>query len=111
MHNIVEKLPYAKGFKYNGEPFMITEFGGISMANDNSDDWGYTFARSEEEFISTYERIMDSIYESDIICGYCYTQATDIEQETNGLLDIDHEFKFNPARIKEINDKKKVNNL
>ena len=104
---IVEKLPFARGYEYEGQPVVLTEFGGISIASKNEDDgsWGYTSV-SQEEFLEEYARVLDAVYESDLIQGYCYTQLTDVEQEMNGLLDYEHKYKFDPARIKQINDKK-----
>ena len=40
------------------------------------------------------------------VCGYCYTQFTDVQQEINGLLDIDRNFKIDPEIIKEINQRR-----
>ena len=103
----MEKLPFARGYEYEGQPVVLTEFGGISIASKNEDDgsWGYTSV-SQEEFLEEYARVLDAVYESDLIQGYCYTQLTDVEQEMNGLLDYEHKYKFDPARIKQINDKK-----
>ena len=108
--NIMEKLPYAKGYRYESQPVVLTEFGGISISNPNNQeaDWGYT-SIDQEGFLEEYERIIDAVYDSDLICGYCYTQLTDIEQEVNGLLTYKHEYKFRPEIIKKINDKKGVN--
>ena len=39
------------------------------------------------------------------MCGYCYTQVSDVQQEINGLLDSDRNFKVNAAVIKEINER------
>lgn len=110
---IVEKLPFAKGYEYEGQPVVLTEFGGISIDRRAADrtpeeeegSWGYTSV-GEEEFLDEYERIVDAVYESDLVQGYCYTQLTDVEQEINGLLDYEHKHKFDPAQIKRINDKK-----
>jgi hypothetical protein len=44
---------------------------------------------------------MDNIKVSDIQ-GYCYTQLTDVMQETNGLLDANHNPKINLKKIKDI---------
>jgi hypothetical protein len=104
MYKIVEKLPYAKGYFYNGEPVILTECGGISVGED-AKGWGYTNSKTKEDFILEYERVIDAIYSSDLICGFCYTQATDVEQEVNGLLTDSHEFKFDYQEIKRINDK------
>ncbi len=99
---IVSHLPFAKGYHYQGQPVILTEFGGISGAK-GEDGWGYTCAGSETEFLSTYRRLIEALNDSDIICGFCYTQLSDVQQETNGLLNYKHEFKYDPEKIKEIN--------
>ena len=38
--------------------------------------------------------------------GFCYTQVTDVQQEINGLMDMDRNFKIEPEVIKEINERK-----
>ena len=48
--------------------------------------------------------MIEAIYTSDVICGFCYTQLTDVEQEQNGLLDALHNYKVDPLKIREIND-------
>ncbi len=119
---IMERLPYAKGYHYNGQPIIISEFGGVSCgAEEKSWDstsagseeelletyensWGYTNAGNEEDFLKTYERLIQNIYASDLICGFCYTQFTDVQQEKNGLLTDKHTPKFNLEKIKKIND-------
>ena len=69
-------------------------------------EWGYTSA-SKSDFLEEYGRVIGAIYDSEIINGFCYTQLTDVEQETNGLLTYDHKYKFDPAEIRKINDRKK----
>lgn len=39
------------------------------------------------------------------VCGYCYTQVTDVQQEINGLMDIDRNFKVDADVLKEINER------
>ena len=46
----------------------------------------------------------DAISQSEQICGYCYTQLADVEQEMNGLLTREHQYKFDPEQIKDIQD-------
>lgn len=36
------------------------------------------------------------------ICGFCYTQLTDVEQEQNGVYCYDRSEKFDMARIRAI---------
>ena len=40
------------------------------------------------------------------ICGMCYTQLYDVEQEQNGLYTYERQPKIDIARIREINTKK-----
>jgi hypothetical protein len=35
-------------------------------------------------------------------CGYCYTQLSDVQQEINGIMDEDRNFKIDPAVLREI---------
>ncbi|MFV0503476.1 MAG: glycoside hydrolase family 2 protein [Lachnospirales bacterium] len=96
---------YADGYKYEGEPILLTEFGGMSIVEENSNKaWGYTASNSTEDFLITYKRILETIYKSPFIFGYCYTQLTDVEQEANGLLTAERKFKVPAEKIKEIND-------
>lgn len=112
-----ERLPFARGFVYEKQPVVLTECGGIALKTDHAErsgkdvhrekgeEWGYTSVAGED-FLTEYDRIVTAIYEADIMNGFCYTQLTDIEQETNGLLTRDHQYKFAPEIIKKINDKK-----
>ncbi len=95
----------ADGFKYEGQPIIISEFGGIAVSG-KGDGWGYgNKVEGEEDFLSRFEAITDAIKAIPECSGYCYTQVSDVQQEVNGLLDENHEYKFSPERIKEINDK------
>lgn len=102
--SLIEHQPYAKGYSYQGQPIVITEFGGISVNCDES-SWGYTSASDESDFLNTYNRLISNIHASKVICGFCYTQFADVQQEKNGLLTEDHKFKFSPEEIKKINDR------
>ncbi|MFE7083933.1 glycoside hydrolase family 2 protein [Priestia megaterium] len=95
---------YAQGYEHKGEPFILTEFGGIAYKVGNEKGWGYTSVQSEEEFLTDYARVMKAVYESSVIHGYCYTQLTDVEQEINGLLTYDRQPKCELSKIKEINN-------
>ena len=102
---------YAEGYSYQGEPMILTEFGGISYCTDEGKDWGYTSVSGEEEFLETYERMMRVIRNSEALFGYCYTQLTDVEQEVNGLLTYDRKYKISPEKIKKLNDMQIINIL
>lgn len=98
-----EKFPFAEGYKYAGQPVIISEYGGIAFKDKNG--WGYgNQVESEEQFLGRYKQITEAIKSLPYICGYCYTQTTDVQQEINGLLTEDRTPKVNMKKIKEIND-------
>ncbi len=101
--SIMERLPYAKGYCYNGQPIIISEFGGVSCGVVET-GWGYTNTGNEAGFLETYRRLIQNIYASNLICGFCYTQFTDVQQEKNGLLTENHTPKFKPKDIRMINE-------
>jgi hypothetical protein len=108
MSKIVERPLFAKGVSYKGEPILLTEIGGITFQKEASlagQGWGYTGADSVEAFVREYDRLISTIYASDLIQGFCYTQLSDVEQEKNGLLDENHEYKVEPHIIEEINNR------
>ncbi|MCL2323064.1 MAG: glycoside hydrolase family 2, partial [Oscillospiraceae bacterium] len=90
--------------KYDNQPILITEFGGISYKKDDQDGWGYTNAVSDEDFIRRYCDVVSALLESPLIQGFCYTQLTDVEQEINGLLTYQRKPKVDVNIIKAINE-------
>ncbi|MGW9103437.1 glycoside hydrolase family 2 protein [Priestia megaterium] len=95
---------YANGFEHKGEPILLTEFGGIGFKVGGDSGWGYTAVKNVEDFVDDYKRIMEAVYDSQILHGYCYTQLTDVEQEINGLLTYDRKPKCDLEAIKKINN-------
>lgn len=102
---------FAKNFEYQGQPILLTEFGGIGFDVSGETGWGYTSVSNEEEFLEDYARVMDAVYDSKGLWGYCYTQITDVEQEINGILTYDRKPKCDLQKIKLINDKFHVLNV
>ncbi|GHU51865.1 hydrolase [Bacilli bacterium] len=97
---------FADGFSYRGQPVILSEFGGIAFNNEKT-GWGYgNKVNSAEDFIKRFESITMAIKKVTAICGYCYTQVSDVQQEINGLMDMDRNFKIKPEIIKEINERK-----
>jgi beta-galactosidase/beta-glucuronidase len=104
-HNL-SKSAFADGYGYRGQPVIVSEFGGIAFNNDES-GWGYgSKVNTREEFVKRFDAITTAIKKIDMICGYCYTQVSDVQQEINGLLDMDRNFKIDPGILKEINERK-----
>ena len=96
---------FAEGYKYQGQPIIISEFGGIAFSTDSTEDWGYgSHVNSEADFMKRFEGMHKAIQELDYSVGYCYTQLTDVEQEINGLLDVNRREKVDVTVIKRINE-------
>jgi beta-galactosidase/beta-glucuronidase len=84
-----------------GQPVMLTEWGGISYAPDPGQPWfGYGTVSDAEGFLAKYAELITAILDSPTIAGFCYTQLTDTEQETNGLLKADRTPKLDPEALR-----------
>lgn len=98
------KYAFAQGFNYRGQPIIVSEYGGVAIAN--GEGWGYNGkAKNAEELIEKYDELTSAIKAMPAVSGYCYTQLTDTYQEVNGLLDCEHRPKVDLRAIKKINDK------
>ncbi|HKQ51091.1 MAG TPA: glycoside hydrolase family 2 TIM barrel-domain containing protein [Pyrinomonadaceae bacterium] len=99
-----EALAY--GYRYNGTPIVLTEFGGISYrvgAPQKENEWGYSgIEPTKEAFLTRLDGLVKAIRENRAIVGYCYTQLTDVEQEINGLMTYDRKPKVDPAEFARI---------
>ena len=93
---------------YDGSlPYVLDEFGGIKCAETQpagGNSWGYgDAAPTREDFYNRLESLVKAVVEhSDKICGFCYTQLTDVEQEQNGVYYYDRGEKFDMERVKSI---------
>ena len=86
---------FVNGYDYSGQPLLLTEFAGIAFSKDLDRGWGYGDAvKDNEAFIAKLKGQLEAIEELSDITGYCITQLSDVEQEVNGLLDADHEYKL-----------------
>ena len=72
------------------------------MFENSEKDWGYG---QSEETVEDYLKRLNSLFTNLYKCnfaGFCYTQLTDVQQETNGILDENHNPKLDLKLIKEI---------
>ncbi len=100
------KYAFAQGYGYRGQPILISEFGGIAFNNDDS-GWGYGGkVQDEAAFLQRFTSIVEGVQRLDWCCGFCYTQVTDVQQEINGLMDMERNFKVNPDVICAINKRR-----
>ncbi len=106
IYHSTSRSALANGFSYKGQPVIISEFGGIAFDSDK-EGWGYgNKVNTKEDFLKRFDSITTAIKEIPYVCGYCYTQVTDVQQEINGLMDISRNYKVDPEVIKEINERK-----
>ena len=99
----------APGCAYNGTPVYLSEFGGIAYIPKDQPvpqtAWGYAgVEKSEASALARLTGIYSAIAKVPAIIGVCYTQLTDVEQEINGLMTYDRKPKFDPAKIRALND-------
>ncbi|MFB5678370.1 glycoside hydrolase family 2 protein [Paenibacillus terreus] len=93
---------FVGGAGYEGQPIMITEFGGIAYKKSDWDGWGYSGAKDDGDYLQRLQAVIRPMYVSPVIEGFCYTQLTDVEQEINGLLTYDRVPKVPLAEIRKI---------
>ena len=90
VHNYFRPLSVEK----DSRAFVISEYGGtncqIAEHSMSGEVYGYHNVTAEE-FPQAFAETMDKIrsLEADGLCGAVYTQVSDIEEETNGLLTYD----------------------
>lgn len=98
-------------------PVILSEFGGYSLkipehSFNKKKNYGYGKAESIEELtdmiVSLYEKeIIPAIKEG--LCGSIYTQATDVEDETNGFYTYDRKIcKVDALKMRELSKKLKI---
>ena len=96
---------------YSEKPMVLSEFGGYSYKPEGHvfnpvKTYGYRFFEKQEAF----EDALVELYEREVIpavrkglCAAVYTQVSDVEDETNGLLSYDRRVtKVDAARMQRI---------
>ena len=90
VHNYFRPLTVEK----DSRAFVISEYGGancqIAEHSMSGEVYGYRNV-TQEEFPQSFRETMEKIrsLEEEGLCGAVYTQVSDIEEETNGLLTYD----------------------
>lgn len=102
-YTAVGKMICSEDFVYTDEPVFLSEFGGIALEDGRQESWGYhEKARDVEALQKKIEGILQAVRKLTYLSGYCYTQLTDVEQETNGLLYADRTPKLELRQIRAI---------
>jgi beta-galactosidase/beta-glucuronidase len=98
----------APGYRYNGAPVVLSEFGGIAFIPPGhpvpAEAWGYSgVEKTADAALARLRGLYQAIARIPGFAGLCYTQLTDVEQEINGLMTYDRKPKFEAAKLREIN--------
>ena len=97
--------------KKSNKPILLSEFGGYSYKIDgHCANYKKTYGYKKFSNGKDFENALISLYENEIIpniknglCGAVYTQLSDVEDETNGLLTYDRKIcKVSPEKMREI---------
>lgn len=85
-------------------PVLLDEFGGIRFDTTDAHDgsWGYSRARFPRTFRRRVQALVDAANSSTALSGWCWTQLTDVRQETNGLCDDRRRPKLPAAQLRAI---------
>jgi beta-galactosidase/beta-glucuronidase len=96
----------ALGYRYNGAPIVMDEFGGIAYrlgAPAAENEWGYAgIEPTKEAMLQRLDGLVKALRANSAFAGFCYTQLTDVEQEINGLMTYDRKPKASPAEFAKI---------
>ena len=90
--------------EYRGQPYFVSEYGGIRLAEGESDpaSWGYG-STDMAGYIERYRGLTHALLDNPNMFAFCYTQLTDVEQEQNGIYTYERKVKADPAVLAEIN--------
>ncbi len=92
----------AKRQSYGGQPYFLSEYGGIRWT-DSEDGWGYGDApKTLEEYVERYCSMIEILRSNPRVCGVCYTQLYDVEQECNGIYRYDRTPKFDSETMEKM---------
>ncbi len=99
--------------KPSDKPLVLSEFGGYSFKPEGhvfntEQTYGYAKYETKEEIV----KAVQDLYKNEILplvskglCAAVYTQVSDVEDETNGILSYDREvLKINPEEFFDISE-------
>ncbi len=99
--------------KKTDKPVFLSEFGGYSFKiKEHSFNDKQTYGYKKIESLEDFQRDFTALYKEQVmsaikngLCATVYTQVSDVEDETNGLLTYDRKvLKVNVETIKSLND-------
>lgn len=90
------------GVRHQGQPVVLSEFGGATFEPDEDAEWfGYGTVATKQDFADRLADLVEAAVDSGL-AGFCLTQFTDTEQETNGLFTADRRPKIPLAELRAV---------
>ena len=113
LHNYPEPLMPHPALFGQKMVLVLGEFGGLGLPLENhtwqeKNNWGYQSFKTKEELLKRYSEFIDRIPNliSKGLSAAVYTQTTDVEVETNGLMTYDRkQIKMPVDKLKEMHNK------
>ena len=113
LHNYPEPLMPEPSLYGAKRIIVLGEFGGLGLPVEShtwqeKNNWGYQTFKNRDELLKRYSELMaviPTLIEKGLSAAV-YTQTTDVEVETNGLMTYDRkEFKIPVTELKKLHDK------
>lgn len=106
------QMPDPEIFGNRGQALVLGEFGGLGLPVEehtwqDKNNWGYQSFKNKDELLNRYKKLMTDLKRL-IPLGLSaavYTQTTDVEIETNGILTYDRKvIKMSEAELSELHN-------
>jgi beta-galactosidase/beta-glucuronidase len=83
-----------------GLPVVLSEFGGVALSATADDAWhGYSDVGDPKDLLERLGDLFGALERCEGLAGFCYTQLSDTDQESNGLTWPDRTPKLAPEDI------------
>ena len=113
LHNYPDPAMPHPGLFGAKQVLVLGEFGGLGLPIEghtwqDKNNWGYQTFKNKDELLNRYSEMMNAIPRliEKGLSAAVYTQTTDVETETNGLMTYDRrEVKFPEAGLKAMHSK------
>ena len=113
IHNYPDPLMPDPGVYGKTQTLVLGEFGGLGLPVEShtwqeKDNWGYQSFKNTDELKERYQRLMDDLVRLIPmgLSGAVYTQTTDVEIETNGLMTYDRKvMKISEETLRKMHEK------
>ena len=92
------------GADVKGLPVLLTECGGVGFVAESRED-AFAYGDLPQDIAALERRVRavaEAVSESPMLCGFVWTQLTDVQQEINGLLYFDRSPKLPMSVLNEI---------